>query len=312
MMCFDGFKEKYNNLPISTLKKNFDYTYIVNSKTGEQYGTYDLIQLKKNSNTEYALNLKIYGSGNAYLSGSIHKFWRNENYSLFTLEDCRIAFKQLFKEIECYRSESSLSNLEIGVNILLKFNPDLFINRIISYKGKEFRKLGKRENGIGVVCELAEYDLKIYNKSKEFNLPYHVLRIEKKIRDSKYLKRLNVINISDALIEKNAEVLLLDLYKSFDEVLFNDKTIDEKRMTTMQRIALAKYRNPKHWLKENMTKEERRNSKNRFRGYIKDFGKENYQQAIKDSLVIAVSKIINKDATFLNIKNAPFRKNKNE
>ena len=291
-MCYDGFKARIIDLPIDKMKNNLDFTCVMSPKTGVQYGSYDLMRLYKDSDSKYSLNLKIYESGNSFVNGSIHKFWQNVNSNLFTLKDCQQAFKILFEAMECNADKANFTNLEIGVNVIVDFNPDLFLNRIISYKGKAFKPMGKAENSFGLVCETAEYDLKIYNKSREYNLPFGVLRIEKKITDSKFLKRNLIKNISDALEEKNVRLLLSDLSKSFDEVLYDDITIDEEYLTTMQKIALSKYRNPKYWLKPNMSKGERRNSKNRFRDYIKKYGSETYRNEIKENFNIAVEKIL--------------------
>ncbi len=295
-MCYDGFKGNHKNLSLTFLKNSFDFYSLNNIDTGHQIPNYDLANIKANKYFKYGLNLKYFFKTKSFwINGSIHKFWKDNNYGIFTFEESRKAFLRLFKIIGGKPEEMSLSNLEYSLNLPVSFNPDIYLKRLIVFKSKEFNKLGRRD-GIGKYCEFTEYIIKIYNKGREYDLPYYVLRIEKKVTDSKHLRKFGIKTVADLLDKEKCKALLEDLLKCFDDILLDDISIDETKLTTNQKLALAKYRNPKFWIE--LDKETRRNSKQRFMNYIREFGKENLSIEVKEVAKNTIQKILAKDAPF--------------
>lgn len=241
----DWFKIEIVNQPATQIRQKLDFIKPVNMKTGEILGTYEISYLRLHTEPESAISVKIFPSGRVWVQGSIHKFWHGQNHSILYHSEMRKAFKYLFDKLGIKPENGKILQMEYALNLNPDFNPDEFINRLITFKAKPFEGLGNFEK-IGKRCFQSEYDLKIYNKGKQYHLKQNILRVEKKVKDSRYLKRFGIFTVSDLTAAKTKQ-LLKDLLGAFDEVLVDDKGIDETQLTTRQIIALAKYRNPNFW-----------------------------------------------------------------
>ncbi len=274
----DWFKIELMNRPAAEIRQKLDFIKPVNMKTGEILGTFEICYLRRHNEPESAISVKIFPSGRVWVQGSIHKFWHGQNHSILTHSEMQKAFAFLFKTLGTRPESSKFLQIEFALNLYPDFNPDEFINRLICFKTKPFEGLGNFEK-IGKRCYNSEYDMKIYNKGKQYKLKQNVLRIEKKVKDSRYLKRFGICAVSDLTTLKTRE-LLLDLFTSIDDLLIDDKSIDESRITARQVLALAKYRNPNFW--SEISKRERYKAKERFQNLILKFGSEKYLNTVKN------------------------------
>lgn len=273
----DWFKIELMNRPADELRQRLDFINPVILKTRKIVGTHEIAYIQLYDVKDCAISVKIFRSGRVWVQGSIHKFWDSHNHSIFTIDETQKAFARLFEILGVNPANAKVLQLEYGVNINTEFNPNLFIDRLICFKSKPFEGMGNYEK-IGKVCYQKEYDLKIYNKGKQYKLKSNVLRIEKKIKDSYYLKRLGINSITDLTAAK-AEQMTIDLCECIDEVIFNDKSIDETKLTTRQKIALSKYRNTDFW--NEISRAVRLNAKKTFANLITKYGSENYLNEVK-------------------------------
>lgn len=88
-----------------------------------------------------------------------------------------------------------------------------FLNRnLISYKGNTFNRYTPDKNGVclGFICELSQYSVKVYDKGKQNNLPYDLMRFELRFLKMQKLKALGIKHVSD-LREQNKVFGLLSL-----------------------------------------------------------------------------------------------------
>ena len=76
--------------------------------------------------------------------------------------------------------------------------------------------------------------------------------------------------------------MIKDLNRVFDEVLFDDKSIDETKLTTRQKLALSKYRNKDFW--NELSRSNKLNTKKKFANLITKYGRENYLNEAKKLL----------------------------
>lgn len=276
----DWFKIELMNRPADELRQKLDFINPVILKTRKIVGTHEIAYIQLYDVKDCAISVKIFRSGRVWVQGSIHKFWDGHNHSIFTIDEALKAFARLFEILGVNPANAKVLQLEYGLNINPIFNPNLFIDRLICFKSKPFEGMGNYEK-IGKVCYQKEYDLKIYNKGKQYKLKNNVLRIEKKIKDSYYLKRLGINNITDLTAAK-AEQMTIDLCECIDEVIFNDKSIDETKLTTRQKLALSKYRNTDFW--GELHRAVRLDAKKTFANLIKKYGSENYLNDVKKTL----------------------------
>lgn len=273
----DWFKIELMNRPADELRQKLDFINPVILKTRKIVGTHEIAYIQLYDVKDCAISVKIFRSGRVWVQGSIHKFWDGHNHSIFTIDEALKAFARLFEILGVNPANAKVLQLEYGLNINPVFNPNLFIDRLICFKSKPFEGMGNYEK-IGKVCYQKEYDLKIYNKGKQYKLKNNVLRIEKKIKDSYYLKRLGINSITDLTAAK-AEQMTIDLCECIDEVIFNDKSIDETKLTTRQKLALSKYRNTDFW--DELNRAVRLNAKKTFANLITKYGSENYLKEVK-------------------------------
>lgn len=285
---YDWFKIELMNRPAAELRQKLDFIKPVNMKTGEILGTYEVSYLRVHGEQDSAISVKIFPSGRVWVQGSIHKFWHGQNHSIFTFSEMQKAFAFLFSKLGTKPENGRFIQLEIALNVFPDYNADEIIKRLICFKYKPFDGLGNYTK-IGKVCFQSESDLKIYNKAKQYSLKQNILRVEKKFKESRGLKKLGISTVSD-LTKGNTEKLLSDLLSSFDEVLINDMSIDETKLTTRQKIALAKYRNANYWIEQ--SRAERLNSKNRFKNLITKHGTEKYLNTVKILLQKQVQNVI--------------------
>lgn len=295
----DWFKIELMNRPADELRAKFDFIKPVNMKTGEILGTYEIAYLRIHDVPDCSISVKIFRSGRVWVQGSIHKFWHGQNHSIFTIDEAQKAFVRLLEILEVNPVDTKILQMEYGVNLYTPFNPDVFIDRLICLKSKPFEGLGNYDK-IGKVCYQSEYDLKIYNKSRQYHLKNNILRIEKKIKDSRYLKRWGINAIADITDAKAAE-MMQDLCGILDDVIFNDKSIDETNLTTRQKLALSKYRNPTFW--NEISKSAKLNAKKRFSNLIIKFGSENYLNLVDDLLKNPFNKYVGSGDLSDNIQN---------
>ena len=295
----DWFKIELMNRPLKELRQKLDFIKPVNMKTGEILGTYEIAYIRIHDVPDCSISVKIFRSGRVWVQGSIHKFWDGHNHSVFTIDEALKAFVQLFEILGAHPTDAKILQIEYGVNLCTPFDPDAFINRLICFKYKPFEGMGNYEK-IGKVCYQREYDIKIYNKGKQYNLKNNILRIEKKVKDSRNLKRLQIYTLADITPTKVAE-MIEDLQSCINDVLIDDKSIDETKLTTRQKLGLSKYRNKDFW--SELSRAMKLNTKKIFGKLIAKFGNENYLNDVKNLIQNDVKKSVTSIDVFDDNKN---------
>lgn len=171
------------------------------------------------------------------LQGSVHKYRNNgwHNYDDFRAEEVAEVIRELSERFEIDTETSLLSNVEFGVNVVLPFGVHVVLDNLISYKGKEFGY--EVEEGISYYqCMRTKFIIKIYDKTKQFNLPDIVLKFEIKVTAMQYLETKGI------KLRYLSDLLNMDIYKPlgnvltevFEGILFRDNTINENDLTTKE------------------------------------------------------------------------------
>lgn len=206
------------------------------------------------------MTFKIHNSERIELSGSLHQLHHNgENYSAFTFHEFRHCVTKFCEQFGLNPSELQLNKLEIGVNILTQQNPDSIIRCLVSNSiGRPFSVMSsKNVHSLGSHLVRSEYTIKIYNKGKQYKLPYNFLRFEFKMTSGKYLRRLGIKNLSDLLNVEIWQGLLNALIKQFDDLIFKEPSIDLKSLSPAKRIFLLSAGTSDFWREMNPKKRKR-------------------------------------------------------
>lgn len=227
------------------LRKRLDFMRPVNTDTGEIFGTHEAAFLRIRAERDAVMKLQLYPSGRLLIAGSLHKFYHGVNHTDLTISDLFKAIQSICNTIGVSPMYGHILQMEYGVNIRTPFAPKELLNRLICMKYKPFSTM-KQIHGIGRDYYTGDWGVKFYDKGLQYDLPYNLLRVEKKVINSRYLRKMNVRTLAN-LTPEGLDRLGCDLSKLFKQILINDRSIKDVDLTGRQRLALANYRNPEYW-----------------------------------------------------------------
>lgn len=148
-------------------------------------------------------NLKFkYVGQRLMVEGSLHRFAKGNNYSLFTIKESIEAMRTLVDIIGIPAEKYIVSSIEIGINLQMACEPMRYIQMVHNYSGRPFipmTPLSGTSHYAGAKCPLSEYTLKCYDKTydairkgrvpvkKRHLIPENILRFEVMLK-RKYLR----------------------------------------------------------------------------------------------------------------------------
>lgn len=108
-------------------------------------------------------NLKFkYVGRRLMVEGSLHRFAKGNNYSLFTIKESIEAMRTLVDIIGIPAEKYIVSSIEIGINLQMACEPMRYIQMVHSYSGRPFipmTPLSGTSHYAGTKCPLSEYTL---------------------------------------------------------------------------------------------------------------------------------------------------------
>lgn len=239
----------------------------------------------------------IYDSGLVIFKGSIHKLYNslknvyapnyNSNHkevykgfngNIFTLLNIYEIKTHLTNLFNCNENQMRFQNIELGVNTTLNFNPNIFLKGLLFHKGKYFEY--RYNNNLAQAIH-QRFIFKIYNKSNQYGIDKHTLRVELKVNKTEEIKSLDITTFADinnTTMQKARDMLL----RRFDEAVYYDYTIDRKRTLNRDNKLLTVYSNPRYWL-EDLKSNHRDRHKKKLTYLIKKYS-ENLHQIIRHDI----------------------------
>ncbi len=212
----------------------------INEQTGEviqnrhgyikrvaQFGSMQ-ISITTNAHTKY---------NKIELSGSIHKNAQNgTNSDDFNFHNICISITEICKITRLQPHNFVLRHIEYGVNIKPTHTAQNILNSIIAYKGKGYEI--REFNGTGYMKRFCftQFDVKIYDKSKQYLLPFNVLRYEIKVFKMQYFENrgINLKTLTDLLNFDTYTQLNTTLIDSIHNLYFFDYRINTKTINNRQ------------------------------------------------------------------------------
>ena len=233
------------------------------------------------NSTSYYLNIR----------GSLHKnHFRGQNWQPFNWNDLEFQVRHICKSLFIEPESSLISGLEFGVNITTPFNIKAFLdNNVIDFKGKRFDKYipDKRGLELGLFCRLSQYQIKLYDKGKQNNLNFNLMRFEKKCKKMQVLKKKGILHLADLLNKAKVYSLKPLLLRSWKDVLINDLEDSESlnfQISDEEDRLLSDGRNEIYWQKVKENNLHSYNYKRRkYRELVQKFGL-NYHRLINQKL----------------------------
>jgi len=242
-------KDKFENFIVS--KKLIDLVTSINLFTSEVS-----IYPKKGKFKNLDVSITLI---NAYIQGSLHKlnnlllFDEDQNHNEFSFCQIKEVIAYLTKKFDIENS-TSLTNLEFGFNINVCKNPQEILDyNILMYKNKHHNR-DEKYGGRGDFKEFktTDFNIKIYNKSKQYFLEEDILRIELKITSKRYLQKLGIYKLEDLSDLKVIYNLFERLLKELDELVIIDEFYCLNIPKT-DKEDLIRFTNPNFWI--NLKKE---------------------------------------------------------
>ncbi len=215
----------------------------VSNKTGE------VITSRKIANFRN-LKFTVINDQHCYISGSLHKYWHDGiNYDSFSINEIVNAINDLRDRFNIDLSQAELRNLEVGVNLReLPVPTGSFIRSVIIHKGEPFNRIKNlHRKSIGIEVYHQRYGIKIYDKGRQYSLPYPVLRFEIKFSKMHDLNALGIYNLFDLCDPENYKHLKKYVLDKFNEILLIEPQLQKKKLKPVEERNLPNYTNPKYW-----------------------------------------------------------------
>lgn len=137
---------------------------------------------------------------------SLAKHFYHNNYWDLTYSDLGCAIYDLADSLKLRPNELKIRSIEMGLNLpmTLDFDALKLTETALVFGSKHFEDMtnSNSETSIGKRCNLNEFAIKLYSKTKESYLTEELLRYEVKVKKMNYLKRANIRNLED-LLDKN-------------------------------------------------------------------------------------------------------------
>lgn len=208
------------------------------------------------------IKFKIFPRGDFFdnpyieLSGSLHKYFNiisglgNHNHNSLTYDDLIYTIYHLYERFSIEPVESYIINAEYGFNIRTWEPPtELISNSFISYKNNPITRL-KYFGGRGFYTEheKSEYNIKVYDKSRQYSLTENILRFEIKTKKRRVINKKGIITLNDLIKRNNLEILIDDLLDKLINFVIVDHVNEEYFQNNSKYVfEYQKATNPNYW-----------------------------------------------------------------
>ena len=236
-LSFTANVDTFNGL--ITAKRRNDTTIITHRGKWE---TFDLVvkEILQDSTGKQIFHLTV--------KGSLHKnHYNGANYLPFTWQQLQQQITHLCNTLSLNPSQAQISTLEVGVNIVTPFTVTPFIlQNLINYKGKY---LTRYPQDLGVTCRGTQYEVKIYDKGKQNELPHNLMRFELKYFKMQCLNGKGIKYLSDLQNFEKVNGLQPLLLNAWNNVLLFDILENVRNLPLKEHEInlLIEGQNPKFW-----------------------------------------------------------------
>lgn len=182
------------------------------------------------------------------VNGSFHHYFNNakQNYNFFSFTNLTKTVKQLCKDLGLNIEKTIIQNIEFGFNIELSVE----VNNVYQYLFLHKTQSPELDIDDGFQYKYfkhTQFRVKIYDKSKQFSLPYNLIRFELKFNKMEKLNGKGIFTLHDILDMEKLHYLSELLLKSWSECLLYEQPIINIYEHSNQ-LKLANWRNPIYWI----------------------------------------------------------------
>jgi hypothetical protein len=192
------------------------------------------------------------------MTGSLHKYYHNgKNHNNYTYPELIATIESLQNTFGINPNDAILHNLEIGANLSLSFcKASEFVANCMLHSTKSFSlELFEGRGKLKRFC-YSQYDVKVYDKGKQYALGYDVLRFEKKLKKMESFGYITLSDLTRLEIIERASNVLLETAKA---LIVSEPNINKSKLTKPQKRLIYDWSNPNYL--ENLAKKNLRKLK---------------------------------------------------
>lgn len=187
-----------------------------------------------------------------YVKNSLHKLY-NYIHKKEDMNHDNFEYSKLCDTIQLISriprlTQTSLTNLEFGLNIRVDRPAEVILKKSVLMHQYEGYNHNRKFNGKGELKQFdhANYLIKVYDKAKQYKLPYYLLRFEVKFTRRRDFNKAGIYNLDDLKNKDNLKELFKVYMMRFDEMQIID-AISEESIGSEDLQKLSMFKNPSYW-----------------------------------------------------------------
>lgn len=188
------------------------------------------------------LTFTTHRNGWCTIHGSLHKYWHGNNYSDLPYTELVQAVSGVCGIMGVSPDLIYLTQLEFAVNI--SYPAKKYLDNLIGCKRKPYNHF---DTGDGKRSVSTDWQMKAYDKAKQYRLNYNLLRIERKVLKGRYLERIGIKTLADLMERDVFGKMIKDIDQMLDDTIV-DNPINEALLKSREKNAMANYKNPRWWI----------------------------------------------------------------
>ncbi|PTT77194.1 MULTISPECIES: hypothetical protein [unclassified Chryseobacterium] len=197
----------------------------------------------------------------------------------------------LYDDLKIDSEKAVLRGFEFGVNISLPFDTKKLYECIKSYKMHSFGQYEENGKRMGIVFDLQQYRIKIYDKEMQVTGSHsRLLRFEIGVKKMDWVKKLGIKTLADLKNKTLWAELSTILLNVWNEIIFIDRSLQYRLMSNHQQKKYLRFLDVSYWC--GLNKNTYYKAKNDLQKLQSLFnGKENTKQLIADLIAEKCQKL---------------------
>lgn len=260
----------------------------VNEQTGELNDT------DARTADHRGLTFTHYPSGRTTMHGSFHKYAQGgENWGDYTFTQFVATVAELCHTFDLDPHTLRLLQLEAGANVTPPIQTPDALQAIVCHRdGHAFSTMRTRGGqSLGLELYRDQFGIKIYDKGRQYGLPYDLERVEVKFTKAAPLHRMNIYTLHDLLNPDAWQRLQDRVLGIYDELFIAEPSIDRTRLTTAQRTFVTLATSPGYW--KGLTKGQRFKARARYADIVERFAGSDLKAELRTQLVGKLNDLLN-------------------
>lgn len=240
----------------------------------------------------------------AYVFGSLHKFFNgylsdgkeSHNYNTFDYKELNYVIDELTNSLGILPTKTTITNLEFGFNVLVSNDPKYIVDKNIIFFNHQSHNRDLKFAGRGDFKEFqkTDYNLKIYNKSKQYSQQEYILRVEVKIKMKRVIQRLGIYSLNDLKDKEKLNNLFEFFLDKINRLHIIDDFQNREDIPESVKAKLLKFTNSLYWKRIfEKPKPFRKNYINEFEKLIRKYRLDSLKKEIINKIEFLYANLLN-------------------